>query len=710
MAVVLIALYVILTGYIYAGTGGGVYRSTDIGSTWSFVGLRNKNISVIEINSLDYLFAGSDGFGIFRSTDDGITWTQTKTGLPASGISDIVVDTNDQIYAACYRPAFSLPNDTIPGIYSSIDNGEHWNRIYTGDIYKLGISQVGNIWSVSYSGITISTNQGITWNNLGVSFPHVNSFLFHPSGNILIGADNNGPTGSFGPGLFLSSDTGADWNQILQENIYCFGTTASGDIYAGTDSGLIRSTNNGISWVYTNPQSPKICFTSITILPSSKIITGNYNGIFLSTDIGSSWSSSNTGLAAVSIGCLSGSSDGFIYSGSCGRIFSTNDNGATWNPPKIDFGNCNFSAIVVNTSRYIFAATYGGPGDDSGRVFVSLDTGKTWSQSGTMNTYFSALVTNKAGDVFAASVTGIFRTTDNGSAWSPTNEGLPYYEDLSGFRFYNVNSLVIDSSSTIFAVLEAYGIYRSTDNGNTWTAINGDMTLNKNFYSLAVTDTGILYVSTTAYAVTGYANPGVYRSSNNGNTWKYTNLRVDADISLCTNKAGDIFAGVSFQDQMDIPDYAADSNGVYLSTDNGNSWNQVNSGGLSSQDVNTLYLSPSGYLFAGTSANGVYRSKQQVTSVQNKLNKTPTSYSLYQNYPNPFNPSTQIAFSIPQSSYVTLKVYNLIGKEVATLVNSKKEIGTYTITWHARECASGIYFYRLVVGSYTITKKLVLLK
>jgi hypothetical protein len=88
----------------------------------------------------------------------------------------------------------------------------------------------------------------------------------------------------------------------------------------------------------------------------------------------------------------------------------------------------------------------------------------------------------------------------------------------------------------------------------------------------------------------------------------------------------------------------------------------------------------------------------------------PTVFELSQNYPNPFNPSTQIEFSIPQSSYVTLKVYDVLGKEIATLVNSTKEAGTYTTTWNAQDFPSGVYFYRLQASTFTETKKLVLLR
>jgi serine/threonine protein kinase len=93
------------------------------------------------------------------------------------------------------------------------------------------------------------------------------------------------------------------------------------------------------------------------------------------------------------------------------------------------------------------------------------------------------------------------------------------------------------------------------------------------------------------------------------------------------------------------------------------------------------------------------------------LNKKSTNnFLLYQNYPNPFNPSTTIKYSIPTTSYVTLKVYDILGREVTTLINEAKPTGTYEVKWNAVNLPSGVYFYQLTAGNYTATKKLLLLK
>ncbi len=91
-------------------------------------------------------------------------------------------------------------------------------------------------------------------------------------------------------------------------------------------------------------------------------------------------------------------------------------------------------------------------------------------------------------------------------------------------------------------------------------------------------------------------------------------------------------------------------------------------------------------------------------------NSTPAIFSLSQNYPNPFNPNTEIRYSIPANGYVTLKVYNLLGEEIANLVGEYKEAGEYIVTFNGSNLASGIYFYKLELGAYTAVKKMVLIK
>ena len=88
----------------------------------------------------------------------------------------------------------------------------------------------------------------------------------------------------------------------------------------------------------------------------------------------------------------------------------------------------------------------------------------------------------------------------------------------------------------------------------------------------------------------------------------------------------------------------------------------------------------------------------------------PKTYRLAQNYPNPFNPITTICFDLPKSSFVTLKIFNILGKEITTLVNEKRSAGEYKMEWNSKGLPSGIYLYRLKTGDFIETRKLVLQK
>ena len=99
-----------------------------------------------------------------------------------------------------------------------------------------------------------------------------------------------------------------------------------------------------------------------------------------------------------------------------------------------------------------------------------------------------------------------------------------------------------------------------------------------------------------------------------------------------------------------------------------------------------------------------------LTGISNENSIKITEYKLVQNYPNPFNPSTTIKYQIPKESFVTIKVYDAIGREVATLVNKQQSVGYYNLNFNAANLSSGIYFYRISAGNYTAVKKMLLLK
>jgi len=125
------------------------------------------------------------------------------------------------------------------------------------------------------------------------------------------------------------------------------------------------------------------------------------------------------------------------------------------------------------------------------------------------------------------------------------------------------------------------------------------------------------------------------------------------------------------------------------------------------------------YSFVDASASGrvFYRLKQvdfdgqfEYSNIIEVNAGVPKTFALEQNYPNPFNPSTAISYQLPVASTVSLKVFDMLGKEVATLVNARQDAGSYTVNFNANTLSSGVYFYRLQAGNFVQTRKMMLVK
>jgi hypothetical protein len=99
-----------------------------------------------------------------------------------------------------------------------------------------------------------------------------------------------------------------------------------------------------------------------------------------------------------------------------------------------------------------------------------------------------------------------------------------------------------------------------------------------------------------------------------------------------------------------------------------------------------------------------------IAAVELLTDELPHDFSLFQNYPNPFNPGTTITYELPRTSHVTLSVYDVLGREVATLLNEEKSAGAYTVQWDASGVSSGVYFYRLKAGDFNQTKRMMIVR
>ncbi len=392
-------------------------------------------------------------------------------------------------------------------------------------------------------------------------------------------------------------------------------------------------------------------------------------GIFRSTNNGDNWEDVSARLISqYGVKALITNSYGHIFAGAWGTgFFRTTNNGENWYEINNGLGIYNYYAqcFAINSSQHIFAG-------ESAGLWRSTNNGDSWvrTTNGIFATNIVCLGINSSGHIFA----GVFRSTDNGNNWTHLN-GLQ-----SG-----PNSIVIAENGNIY-VGTPLGVFKSVDNGDSWLEKSNGIT-NTYCQSILINSDGYIFAGTWG---------GIFISTNEGESWEERNSGLTSTNirALAINSNGYIFAGTA--------------GGVFVSTDAGNSWEELNSG-LTNLDIYALAITPNGYVFAGSWGDGVFRSINSTTSVRDQ-DQAPSSFSLSQNYPNPFNPITKIQFTISDFGYTTFKVFDVLGREVATLVNEEKQPGVYETEFDGSQLSSGIYFYKLQTENYSSIKKMIYLK
>jgi hypothetical protein len=352
-----------------------------------------------------------------------------------------------------------------------------------------------------------------------------------------------------------------------------------------------------------------------------------------------------------------------------GRMFLTTDDGTNWTQIGSADSNIDILSIVMLDSK-ILASTWNG-------FYLSTDDGKTWNAVTPMGIHadtpiWSIVMINST--LFAGITGGIYKSLDNGSTWTGVSSGIPVDVRITS---------IVASGNTIFAGSASNGVFKTTNGGTSWTAINSGLT-DKHISQLAVLGTRMFAVTLT----------GVFISDNYGTNWAADNSGLE-NVNCFVVVNDQLFAGT-------------DDNGVHRSTDGGVTWASFSSGIPANTRIWSLAVNSDG-IFAGTSS-GVWVTASPTEVKIERVISDPFSFSLKQNFPNPFNPSTTISFTLAKRSFVILKVYDILGREVETLINGEMQAGNHNQLWNAANLSSGIYFYRLQAGLFTETKKLVLLK
>jgi photosystem II stability/assembly factor-like uncharacterized protein len=365
-----------------------------------------------------------------------------------------------------------------------------------------------------------------------------------------------------------------------------------------------------------------------------------------------------------------------IYAGIDSAVYVSTNNGLSWAETSL---NNRLVLTFAFSGNNIFAGTR-----DNG-IYKSTNNGINWSQI-CLNGITVPDIKVIGNNIFAATFgmgDGLYVSSNNGLNWSLTT--------LDSISIYYLAS----TGNNIFAGTASNGVYLSSNNGTNWS----QTTLNNEH----VTRLG--FIGNNIFAG---SYSGVYISTNNGIVWSQTALSNKMVLSLAIT-GNNIFVG-TFQ-------YAQDSGSFYISSNNGVSWNENHLGFNAASSVRAILIS-NNYVFIGTEGNSVWRrSLSELIGIQNLGTEIPSKFSLSQNYPNPFNPVTKIRFDVPENGKLKtendlteIRVYDLLGREVAILVNEKLNPGSYEVTFDGSSLNSGVYFYKLVINGFSETKKMLLIK
>jgi photosystem II stability/assembly factor-like uncharacterized protein len=337
--------------------------------------------------------------------------------------------------------------------------------------------------------------------------------------------------------LVISFTVNAQWSRTSGPEGISISSFAAinGIVYAGTETdGIYASTDDGISWFPLNSGIETKSISAIASLPGYLLAATFGNGVYRSTDNGQTW------LAPVSGGNLFVTAMVvrgpyiFVGTGSNG-VYRSTDSGATWSQL---FGYYGILSMGTSNNK-VFAAVYG-------FTLVTTDDGETWSEVNSLSTAAPWSFYSEGDLVIAGCVNEIYRSTNQGNSFTQ----IPLYFSFGIVNIYTITAI----GSTLFMGTSYDGVYKSTDNGSTWTAANEGMGP-KNVRAVISTESSSL--------IAGSHYVGVYRSTDMGTEWikSMSGFPAGSTISTMLSTESGIFAGTR--------------DGVYRTTDNGASWEEL---------------------------------------------------------------------------------------------------------------------------------------
>ncbi|MEO8512698.1 MAG: YCF48-related protein [Ignavibacteria bacterium] len=642
------------------GDGGAVQVSTNGGTAFTSYGIGGGDLNCVYFVDETTGYAVGAGGKVVKSVNGGVVWTPQVSGVAENlnGVKFI----NALTGYAC--------GDNGKVIYTT-SGGSTWSSYTTGTTKNLlSVDAVSpNIVATGADGIIIVYN-GATWSTKdykSVSKSDVRSVSMLSAGNFY----------TCGGGGFINYSADAGATRTYQMNpmqgylsdIYFF-NSARGWAVANNTKAILWTSDGGNTWQFQNGVSvSKSYVTKVTT-------SGNIGNPF----------------------CMHPKNkDGvFVLGGSVLR--RSLDKGETWVTLNgaVPGSQCHsFYVNAVDTNMMIASM-----GSSGGRVIVSTDYGTTWTNSIAsinLTSYGMPLEVdpNSPNRVYLAPDNAPLRVSTNwGGTWTLLSGG----ESGGIFRspcdvivqFENQNTIIVADGTTGSG---SGKIWKSVDGGNNWTLINTVSGSEIPMISNTSLDLNLMYHTT-------WSSGSFWKSNNMGSA--FTNL----------NQSGSLWASDIAKDDPTAVTYDYYGQNTFLSLDNGASFQSINA--TSSPGAGVVFMDKANLLYlhgGGVCKLLVTYTVTPVTSNGQISSEVPAAFGLAQNYPNPFNPSTQIKYDIAKSSYVSLKVYDAIGNEVAVVFNGNLNAGKYSADFNASNLATGIYFYSLSADGQKIdTKKMILVK
>lgn len=649
------------TRVVIVGDAGAVQVSTNSGATFTNYGIGGSDLNGVWMFDATTGYAVGNGGRIVKTVNGGNSWTPQTSGTG--------VNLTDVKFTSALVGYVCGDNGTV--LYTT-NGGTNWTAYTTGSTKNLlSVDASGTtIIATAVDGVILKYN-GSVWSTIdykSVVKPDVRGVAIINSTNFY----------TCGGGGFINTSTDGGTTMIYQANpmqaplkdIY-FQSSNNGWAVSTTNNAILRTLDGGATWQFQSGVSVSRSYVR------KQNTSGNIGNPF----------------------CLHPKNKNgmFILAGS--QLYRSLDRGETWTllNGSVPGGTCH-SFFVNALDTNLMMATKGSSG---GRVIVSTNYGTTWTDNINpinLTSYGMPLEVdpNNPNTVYLAPDNASMRVSTNwGANWTTLSGGEPGGIFRSPcdiiVQYENPNVIIVGDGTTGSG---SGKVWRSSNAGLNWTLIN------------TVSGSEIPMIANTSLDLKLF----YHTTWSSGSFWKSTNT---ASVFTDLNKSGALWATDIAKDDPNSVTYNVYSGmTTYLSLDASASFVSLNA--TSSPAAGVLYYDKSTLLYqqgSGVDKMVITYNVTPITGNSQISSEVPAAFSLTQNYPNPFNPTTQIKYDVAKASYVAIKVFDVLGNEVAQIVSGNLSAGKYSADFNASNLATGVYFYSLIVdGQKVDTKKLMLVK